>query len=112
MNRANPHETLPTGIARASSLPLLRIGPKAFLRQLNETLDDLQIDLQREKVSRVDPCVDLCGMSIDPLYQAFMQGHYVSRARYSTDYIVDESIEGQASIRDSEYERRLGQSQD
>jgi hypothetical protein len=94
MNRADVHKTLPTGIARASSLPLLRIGPKAFLEQLRETLDDLGIDFQRDKLSRVDPCVDLTDVSIEPLYHAFMRGHYVTRARYSTEYIVDESIEG------------------
>src|SRR5262249_32240623 len=94
MNRANAHQTLPTGIARASSLPLLRIGPKAFLRQLRETLDDLQIQFQSEKLSRVDPCVDICGMTIDELYRGVMRGRYVSRARYTTDYIVDETVEG------------------
>ena len=94
MNRADAHETMPTGIARASSLPLLRIGPKAYFAQLRETLDDLGIEFHGEKVSRMDACVDLAGVSIDSLYHAFMQGHYVTRARYSTDHIVEESIEG------------------
>jgi hypothetical protein len=94
MNRPHVHETLPTGIARASSLPLMRIGPTAYLRQLQETLDDLGITLVREKVSRVDACADLDEMSVEPLYHAFMRGHFVCRARNSTERIAEESIDG------------------
>lgn len=94
MNRADVHSTLPTGIARASSLPLLRIGPKAFLQQLAETVDDLSVDFEREKLSRVDACVDLAGLAVDSLHRAFMRGYRVCRGRYSVNYIADESIEG------------------
>jgi len=94
MNRGDCHETLPTGIARATSVPLMRLGPLAFMRQLHESLNDLNIRLVRAKVSRVDPCVDLAKVRIDGLYHAFMAGHFVSRARYSTDRIVDEEYAG------------------
>jgi hypothetical protein len=94
MNRAEEHQTLPTGIMRAPSLPLMRLGPKECLRQLHESLTDLSIDLLREKLSRVDPCADVTGIRLDAMYQAFMRGHYVSRARYASDHIVDECIDG------------------
>jgi hypothetical protein len=94
MNRSQPHETMPNGIVRASSLPLLRLGSLGYLQQVEETLDDLRIRLVREKLSRVDPCADLSGLRIDGLYQAFMQGHFVSRARYTTNHIAEESYEG------------------
>lgn len=94
MNRAASHPTMPTGIMRAPSLPLLRLGPQECLRQLHESLDDLKIELEREKLSRVDPCADLTGISLNAMYQAFMQGHYLSRARYSSEHIVDECIDG------------------
>ena len=94
MNRADVHKTLPTGCARAPSLPLLRIGPRAFVHQLQETLQALRIRVIREKVSRVDACVDLTDMKIDSLHGAAMRGHYVSRARYSTEHIADESFKG------------------
>jgi hypothetical protein len=94
MNRGDCHETLPTGIARATSVALMRIGPLAFLRQLHESLNDLNIRLIRAKVSRVNPCADLAKVRIDGLYHAFMAGHFVSRARYSTDRIVDEEYAG------------------
>ena len=94
MNRECSHETMPTGIVRASSLPLLRLGAVGFLQQLDETLRALGIHMIREKLSRVDPCVDLKQTSVDPLYQAFSQGHHVTRARKSTNHIVEENFEG------------------
>lgn len=94
MRRALPHATMPNGMARASSLPLLRLGTATYVRQMRETLDDLDIRLVRDKVSRVDPCADLVDVELTPLYQAFQQGHYVTRARHSSDYLVEEHLEG------------------
>src|SRR5690606_11951403 len=93
-NRSHSHPTMPTGIMRAPSLPLLRRGPQECVRQLHESLDDLRIELEREKLSRVDPCADLAGIRLSSLYEAFMQGHYVSRARCTSEHIVDECIDG------------------
>ncbi len=93
MRRSTPHATMPNGIARASSNPLLRLGTKGYVRQVHETLDDLGIQLLEDKVSRVDACADLVGMNVDPLYEAFSKGHYVSRARYSADHVVEEYFE-------------------
>lgn len=94
MNRGDCHDTLPTGIARATSVPLMRIGPLAFMRQLHESLNDLNIRLVRAKVSRVDPCADLAKLGVDNLYRSFMAGNFVSRARHSTSRIVDEEYAG------------------
>lgn len=94
MRRATPHTTMPNGIARASSIPLLRLGTKAYVRQVHETLHDLDIQLLEDKVSRVDACADLVGMTVDSLYEAFSKGNYVSRARTSTDHLVEEYFEG------------------
>ncbi|HEX6964101.1 MAG TPA: hypothetical protein VF175_19695 [Lacipirellula sp.] len=93
MHRAFPHRTMPNGIARATSLLLMKVGVREVWRQINVALACLDIQITRNKVSRVDPCVDLPGVPVTAFTEPFCDGHYATRARASEEHYVELSID-------------------
>lgn len=90
MRRALPHKTMPNGIFRASSIPLIRYGSVAVWRRAQAALREAGATLIANKVSRVDACVDLARTELAPLQEAFVRGEYVTRARSAGEHSVDE----------------------
>ncbi|CAN0519900.1 unnamed protein product, partial [Ectocarpus sp. 8 AP-2014] len=86
MNRAEPHETLPNGIIRITSIPLMRFSTGACWARVLEWMEALGAKVVRTCIGRVDLCVDLPGVEIDQLDRPYRAGHYVSRARLSAEY--------------------------
>ncbi len=93
MKRAAPHSTMPNGIARATSLPLLRAGVQRFRDELQQALTSASIRLIQEKVSRVDVAIDMADIRVARFQDTFQKGHYVTRGRYSSDYLVDVQLQ-------------------
>ena len=86
MQRAEPHRTMPNAIARITSFALLQHGLTESWNIVADALAALGILVERDKVSRVDPCVDLGGVGIQPFCSAYSDGRYITRARKSTKY--------------------------
>jgi hypothetical protein len=59
MRREHPHQTTPNGNARATSLLLMQLGGKAVWRLTLKLLRSMGCIVERNKLSRVDPCVDM-----------------------------------------------------
>ncbi|MEO0529015.1 MAG: replication initiation factor domain-containing protein [Planctomycetota bacterium] len=101
MNRADPHPTLPNGIVRFTSLPLMRFGTVACWKKALEWMEAFDAEVIRACLGRVDPCVDMAGMSIEQLDKPFRAGHYVSRARLSREHGVETPLQDQGFGRKS-----------
>jgi hypothetical protein len=86
MNRREPHPTMPNGNVRATSLLLMQIGAKAVWKLAVKLLRAMGCVIERNKLSRVDPCVDMPGMDIRTLCRAFSDGNHVTLARSSSQY--------------------------
>ncbi len=98
MNRAQPHLTMPNGNVRATSLLLMRLGAERVWGLAQESLRSIGCILERNKLSRVDPCVDMPEMRIQSLCEPYSAGNYVTRARASTyfeyeDHVVETNSE-------------------
>lgn len=89
MNRAEPHATLPNGMVRFTSMPLLRFGTRACWAKLLEWMDALDIEVVRACPSRIDLCVDLPGVDFQLYNEPYQNGHYVARAQLSKDHGVE-----------------------
>ena len=94
MNREHPHRTMPNGSIRATSLLLMELGAERVWRLAKELLRAIGCLLERNKLSRVDACVDMPEMSIESLCTPYAAGHYVTRAKgtkayHSEDHVVD-----------------------
>jgi hypothetical protein len=92
MRREHPHQTMPNGNVRATSLLLMQIGAKAVWQLAKKLLRAMGCIIERNKLSRVDPCVDMPEMSIQTLCAAHSAGHRVTRARASEAYHSEDHI--------------------
>jgi hypothetical protein len=92
MRREHPHQTMPNGNVRATSLLLMQIGAKAVWQLAKKLLRAMGCVIERNKLSRVDPCVDMPEMSIQTLCAAHSAGHRVTRARASAAYESEDHI--------------------
>ena len=90
MKRPAPHKTLPNAIARVTSTALMQYGLAGFRQQLQQALAHLKIAIVRNKVSRVDACVDLPNVDVDSFCEPFRQGHYLTRGRNNVLHECDE----------------------
>jgi len=68
----------------------MQYGLAGFWQQLNSALDALKIAIVRNKVSRVDACVDLPEAEVDCFCDPFHLGHYLTRGRKSALHEHDE----------------------
>jgi hypothetical protein len=90
MNRDKPHATMPNGSLRATSLLLTQIGAREVWRQATAIIDALKCNLTGNKLSRVDPCVDLPRVRVTVFSEPFAAGQCVTRARALGEYINEE----------------------
>ncbi|MAT73364.1 MAG: hypothetical protein CMJ58_28100 [Planctomycetaceae bacterium] len=89
MNRGKVHKTLPNGIARATSLQLMRDGADDVYRLVLRVLAALNIRLVREKLTRVDAAADLPGVDVETLSRPYREGRFVARARKNGDHVTE-----------------------
>lgn len=89
MQRPTPHATLPNGIVRIGLVPLMRFGTSACYRQAQHWLTALGARVERNKVGRVDPCVDRPDVPAATFRDPFDRCEYVSKARDSGRYSDD-----------------------
>ena len=94
MRRELPHETMPNAIVRCTSLPLMGLGTRQCGKLARVALSHMGAVVERNKISRVDLCADLPGMSVEPLYNAYSAGHYLSRARNTSEHLEETQYDG------------------
>ena len=94
MNRERPHATMPNAILRCTSLALMRHGTDACWAMALDALQAMGAEVCRNKVSRLDLCVDMGGVAVLPFYEAYQAGHYVTRARYSQEHLEESHFHG------------------
>jgi hypothetical protein len=88
LNRATAHATLANVQARATSLLLMRFGFDRVWDLMQYCVEALHADIVRNKLSRVDACVDLPGLHVADLSRPFNQGWVISRSRLRGSYSV------------------------
>lgn len=86
MQRPSAHPTLPNGILRIGSVPLMRFGTMGCYQQALKWLTAIGAQLERNKLGRADPCSDLPGVVVSTFCEPFSLGHYVSKVRNSARY--------------------------
>jgi hypothetical protein len=86
MQRPSAHRTLPNGIVRFGSAPLMRFGTSGCYRQACHWLSAIGADVERNKLGRTDPCVDRVGVQVATFCDPFARGEYVSKVRNATRY--------------------------
>ena len=92
MNREEPHRTMPNGNFRVTSLLLMKFGADRLWQEAMRLLDAMGCALVANKLSRVDPCVDIPEMSIGTLCMPFSAGNYVALARVRRTYDVEAHV--------------------
>ena len=101
MNRERTHPTMPNIVARATSLLLMQIGPQEVWRLVQLYVEALGADIARNKLSRVDACVDIGGVSVEEFTKELSAGNFVSRAQKSTEHISENQYQFHAFGRKS-----------
>jgi len=81
MNREHPHRTMPNASVRATSVLLMQFGADRVWQEAQSLVEAMGCTIERNKLSRVDACVDLPEMSINALCTPYVAGHCVTRAR-------------------------------
>jgi hypothetical protein len=97
MNRPHPHRTMPNGNLRITSLLLMQFGAEYLWRYSLSLLEAMGCEVVRNKLSRVDPCVDIPEMKITALTDPFAAGHSVTRARAKSTYDYEDHIVASSS---------------
>lgn len=92
MNRAQPHRTMPNGNLRITSVLLMQFGAEYLWRYSLSLLEAMGCYVVRNKLSRVDACVDIPEMKITDLTDPYIAGHYVTRARAGSTYDYEDHI--------------------
>jgi hypothetical protein len=88
LNRATSHETLPNVSARATSLMMMQLGFMQVWQLMQYCIEAMGGEIVGDKISRVDPCVDLPGTAIEEFVRPFQQDWFVSRTRSHANYAV------------------------
>jgi hypothetical protein len=92
MNREHPHRTMPNGNLRITSVLLMQFGAEFMWRHALALLEAMGCHVVRNKLSRVDPCVDIAGMKITAITDPYVAGHYVTRARASSTFEYEDHV--------------------
>ncbi|MEM6551074.1 MAG: hypothetical protein AAF750_02875 [Planctomycetota bacterium] len=80
-DRAEPHRTLPSVVVRADGRACLTVPAEKLWDRAGNLLASLGGRVQRERLTRVDPCLDLPGVAIGPIMEAYEAGAFVTRAK-------------------------------
>jgi len=83
----DPDSTTPNIRVEIGSLPLILAGglPQIW-PEIQKRLQALGVHVLKNRIGRVDPCVDLVGCSVSELQSALRERRYVSRAKRSRVY--------------------------
>lgn len=93
-DRADPHDTMPSGFVRIPGEVLSALGDaRVVWEEVVRWLAELGASIERAVVSRVDMCVDMPGMKVDPFVHAFSEGRTIRRARKACTYRQDKDPE-------------------
>ncbi len=85
-DREEAHKTQPNMTLEVSSDTLMKFGIDVVVGRLRYWLDGMGATLVRNKVSRVDACVDLPNIPVSVFVKPFLAGQFVARARKRSDY--------------------------
>jgi hypothetical protein len=88
MNKADAHKLMPNITARATSLLLMRFGFDRVWGMMQYCIEQLGGEIVANKLSRVDPCVDLPGVPVSDFVDPFTKNWIVSRSRLRSNYAV------------------------
>jgi hypothetical protein len=88
-NRENAHHTQPNAAIQVGSVSLMQFGTKAVWGMVEHVLDAIGVTLVKNKLSRVDACVDLPGAPVEEVVAAFRARYYITRAHHRADYGVE-----------------------
>lgn len=88
MNMPKAHKTMPNVTARATSLLLMRFGFHRVWESMQYCIEQLGGVIEKNKLSRVDACVDLPGIPIIDFVEPFSKNWVVSRSRLRSNYAV------------------------
>ncbi|TWT96126.1 hypothetical protein Pla108_32080 [Botrimarina colliarenosi] len=80
-DRAVPHRTHPSVQISAPSAPLMRLGFAGVWGLFQYLIEQLGATIVSNKLSRVDPCLDLPGTSVAVFTEPFDRGWVITRAR-------------------------------
>lgn len=70
------------------SLALMLLGFRECWRKTQEIVRLLGGELHKDRIARIDVCVDLPGISVDTMQNAIWRGRFISRAKYKARYAV------------------------
>jgi hypothetical protein len=97
MNKPDVSKAVANVAARATSLLLMRYGFDRVWQMMQYCVEQLGGVIEANKLSRVDPCVDLSGVPIIQFVEPFAKNWIVSRARnranYATGTFVNEYLQ-------------------
>lgn len=88
MNRGTSHKTMPNMSVRATSFMMMQLGFQQVWGLMQYCVEAMGGEIVANKVSRVDPCVDLPGTPIDEFMEPFHRNWFVSRTRSRANYAV------------------------
>ncbi len=90
-DRPEPHRTLPSMVVRADGTSCLMARSEKLWARAGNLVTALGGAVVRERLSRVDPCLDLPGVDIAPLKRAYLQERFITRAK---DHHMDAGSRG------------------
>ena len=85
-DRVDPHKTLPSVVVRADGMACLAARSELLWHRAENLIYHLGGQIVNERLSRVDPCLDLPGVAIEPFCVAYQNEQFVSRAK--THYLT------------------------
>lgn len=81
MNRQHRHETMPNVAVHVGSALLMEHGSKSIREKVYATIRAMGGIIAENKLSRVDPNVDIAGVSVSEFVKKFIDRHFLCRAR-------------------------------
>jgi len=78
--RETPHKTLPSVVIRADGMACLYPGARECYEKATRMIEALGGTITRNRLSRVDICLDMPGVGIEPFDRAFLEERYICRA--------------------------------
>ena len=90
-DQAEQHRTRPSVVVRADGSSCLAERAEVLWDRAGTLIASLGGDIVKERLTRVDPCLDIPGQSIVPFLEAYREGRYITRAK---DHCVNQGNRG------------------
>lgn len=81
MDRPEPFGETPNVLIHIGATPLMLLGPEESYKRIRGMIEACGATIQREKVSRVDACLDLPGVGVEEFVRSVWDLRYVRRAK-------------------------------